>query len=201
MNVIALGIDASWTGLAVVALMSDGSVRHERFSSKPLAGVSEYERLDKLGNAFIGFIDQYKTDVLAIENYAFGSKFGREKAGELGGHLRWLLWQRGMNPLFVPPTALKSFVCDKGNAEKNMMMMHAFRRWGFEAPDDDTCDAFCLAQFALDAHTSSTEASRKRVAACERLGPKQEVKPRAKKAKKTAHKSNSASRLPGLHST
>ena len=48
----------------------------------------------------------------------------------------------------VAPTALKKFVTGKGNAPKDAMMMHAFKRWGFTAATNHQADAFGLAMIA-----------------------------------------------------
>lgn len=46
----------------------------------------------------------------------------------------------------VPPTTLKKFVTGKGNAEKSLMIREVYKRWGFDAADDNQADAVGLLQ-------------------------------------------------------
>jgi hypothetical protein len=78
-----------------------------------------------------------------------GSKTRPQMAGELGGHLRLLLWQAGIPYIIVPPTSLKSYVF-RGTAKKSMMMMMALERWGYVSAGEDECDAYCLARVAAE---------------------------------------------------
>jgi crossover junction endodeoxyribonuclease RuvC len=86
--------------------------------------------------------------LVAMESYAHAAKFGRELAGELGGHIKWLLWRAGYTVVLVPPSTLKLFVTGKGNAAKDQVMMAVLKRWGFESPNNDVADSYGLARFA-----------------------------------------------------
>jgi len=171
-----VGIDASWTGLAMVSITGDVVVTR-RLTSAPQAGVSLYQRLDKLGREFTSNLALMHPTMVLMEGYSFGSTIGREKAGELGGHLKWLMWALGVHPLIVPPMTLKCFVVGKGGAKKEAMMMYALKRWDFEAPDNDTCDAYCLARFGLEL-LKSTQASQALRAKCEDLALGHPVAPK-----------------------
>jgi crossover junction endodeoxyribonuclease RuvC len=86
--------------------------------------------------------------VVAIEGYSFGSKNGRELAGGLGELIRWTLWDGGYQQFTVPPTTLKSYVCSRGGAPKELMLREVYRKWGYEATDNNDADAFALAKLA-----------------------------------------------------
>jgi Holliday junction resolvasome RuvABC endonuclease subunit len=58
----------------------------------------------------------------------------------------------GLNDIeitYIQPTDLKRYVCAKGDATKDEVILSARRRWGFNGTSDDECDAFCLMQWAV----------------------------------------------------
>ena len=143
---IVVGVDPSWTGLALHAHVSDapgeplievGKVLHTAAGQFP----NEQARLEHLGSEFRAWIKEIQPDVAFIEGYAMGATNGREQAGELGGHLKLALWQLKVSFAVVPPTTLKQYVTGKGIAKKEVMMLQAYKRWGFEAEDNNQCDA------------------------------------------------------------
>ena len=176
--VTPIGVDASWTGLAVTALewksvelphalidgvMVPSTVKRgtlqvrmsEVLSTKPEDYPCQAARLLELGRQFLHHVRnavpiRSTPCLVAIEGYAMGSKTRPQMAGELGGHLRLLLWQAGIPYIIVPPNSLKTYVLDKGNAPKELMMMKTLKRWGYESPCNDTCDAYCLARVAAE---------------------------------------------------
>ncbi len=177
--VTPIGVDASWTGLAVTALemvtegdTSDiGGVAFKRgptglrvrlsevLSTKPADFPSQAARLLELGERFRATVDRGRGRcamgelgpcLVAIEGYAMGSKTMPQMAGELGGHLRLLLWQAGIPYIIVPPKSLKKYVSGSGQSKKSMMMMKALERWGYASAGEDECDAYCLARIAAE---------------------------------------------------
>lgn len=185
---VSLGIDASWSNTGMVSIGFDGDfgeVLQERcVSSSPKPSVSIYERLDLIGKQILDFVQLVQPTTILLEGYAHSAKFGREKMGELGGHIKWLLWREGLNPIIVPPATLKSFVCNSGGAKKEAMMMHTLRRWGYEAKNNDLCDAYGLSRLGLELlkTNKATEAMRKKceeVAASEVSGEKKTPRKRA----------------------
>ncbi|MEY4581469.1 MAG: hypothetical protein RL701_6172, partial [Pseudomonadota bacterium] len=88
--------------------------------------------------------------VLMIEGYAYGAKCSREALGELGGIYRMLAFERGWTIVVVPPSVLKLYVCGKGTAPKELMMLEVFKRWGYSAPDNNAADAHALMRLGVD---------------------------------------------------
>jgi crossover junction endodeoxyribonuclease RuvC len=88
--------------------------------------------------------------LVVLEGYSYGSKNQAHQIGEWGGLLRWTLWGARTQYIEVPPTTLKAYVAGAGNAPKEVMMREVFRRWNYEAVDNDDADAFGLAQFGLE---------------------------------------------------
>ena len=164
-DVTPIGVDASWTGLAVTALeraaelLPLGTAKlswqvrlSEVLSTSPADFPSQAARLESLGSQFLDVVNGARGEscLVAIEGYAMGSKTRPQMAGELGGHLRLLLWQAGIPYIIVPPTTLKAYTSGSGQSKKSMMMMKAFKRWGYEAAGEDECDAYCLARVAAE---------------------------------------------------
>jgi Holliday junction resolvasome RuvABC endonuclease subunit len=62
--------------------------------------------------------------------------------------VRYFLRQCGYRWLEPAPTQVKKFVLGK-QGEKSQMMLHVFKRWGYEPANDDIADGFGLAAIGL----------------------------------------------------
>lgn len=90
----------------------------------------------------------YLTHVF-VEGYAFARPNQAHQLGELGGVVRYRLWELGIPYTDVAPACLKKFATGKGNAGKPDML-DASRRAGYEGSNDDNAvDAWFLRQFGL----------------------------------------------------
>lgn len=150
-----VGIDLSWTRTALVALDLGAGNRADRTLSiptQPKLFACRQARLRHIRQAVLEFVNDVGPQLVAVEGYSFGSKAGRELAGELGGAVRLALWEDAVPFIDVPPTTLKKFVTGKGNCEKNLILREVFRKWGYAAEGDDEADAFALAKLAVEAH-------------------------------------------------
>lgn len=140
------GIDQSYTGFGYSV---DGKALKKAF---PISKFSHPdERLVSIREWFTDWLEsefRRGLDLVLMEGYSFGSKVGREQAGELGGLVRMVIYDvTGSHPLVVPPPSLKKFVTGAGNAKKNVMLLHVHKRWGVEFSDDNQADAFSLEKF------------------------------------------------------
>jgi len=91
---------------------------------------------------------------IAVEGLAFTSR-GQRLAQLAGLHYYFTVQARrhlDVPLLIVPPTELKKFVTKKGNCKKNLMLMHCYKRWKFEAADDNICDAYCLTRYCWEVY-------------------------------------------------
>ena len=144
------GLDPSYTGTACVVIDADGNlVERVQICAPKKQFLSHAARLVYLREQILEFFVPHRPSLVAVEAYSHGSKFGREAAGELGGLLRVGLWEIGINYANVAIPTLKAFVAGKGNADKAIMMREVFRKWNYEADNDNDCDAFGLAQIAM----------------------------------------------------
>lgn len=149
------GIDpASNTG--VVILDQAGKLVRAQMVASQRKGPA---KLMDLRDGVKALIETFTPRLLALENYAFGSKWGREQAGEIGGTIRLLLYEHSITPILVAPDTLKLFVTGNGHAAKEDMKLAVFKRWGvdFEGKKNDLADAYGLARMAYLLGTGRTD--------------------------------------------
>jgi crossover junction endodeoxyribonuclease RuvC len=87
--------------------------------------------------------------LVAIEGLSYGSNdpSAQERAA-LHYMLRsWLIFNN-YKFIVVPPSTLKKWTCDAGNAKKELMLLEVFRRFGVQCVDNNQADAAALAFFA-----------------------------------------------------
>lgn len=165
MSDLFIGIDPSYSGLGLVTIDATGSVFDVARGSFPKAkygdGVDRLDNIEAWLNANLppgAWTSRYNVRY-AIEGYAFGTKNGREQAGELQATIKLnMLRELGLYPTIVQPTAVKKFATGKGTGvEKNAMQLAVYKKWGVETGDDDTTDAYVLARIARDVYLYETE--------------------------------------------
>lgn len=141
------GIDPSLTATAVVIIDDEGKLVRSRIESPKLVGP---QRLISIKNAALTELCNLPVPVelVCIEHYAMGAKFGREAAGELGGVLRVMMFENQFEYYEIPPLRLKQFATGKASAEKDHILMAVYKKWGVEFDKNDEADAFILAQMA-----------------------------------------------------
>jgi len=101
------------------------------------------------------FAMTFGMDVVAIEGYAFGAK-GQAiyQIGELGGIIRFWLYQHSITTVEVPPATLKKYATGSGNAGKDAMLAAAIRRFhlGEGHDENNEADAYLLWAMAREAY-------------------------------------------------
>ena len=148
-----VGLDQSYTGTGLVILDHTGAlIDHHLIKTKP--GATPMEAVDRLGSIF----DQVKKAILStttqdsvvslvMEDFAFGQANQMAALGGLGWHLRYrLARETPWHFATCPVGTLKKFATGLGNAKKDQMLLGVYKRWGFEAPDDNVADAYALAK-------------------------------------------------------
>lgn len=154
-----LGIDPSYSGFAVALLREvpgEDRLYHSisQFDFSPKKAGTGIARLTFihaiLRELFFSYNATYGVDRVCLEGYAPASKFGREALGELGGVVRLALG--ATFPVYqvtvVAPTALKKFVTGSGNAGKDVVILHTYKKWDVEFTSNDEADAYGLARIA-----------------------------------------------------
>lgn len=144
-----MGIDSSTrTGIGIVSL--DGKMPVLESTSVITAPqVDGMQRCLLLTKGVLDLAEAYKPSAVFIEGYSFASTHNGQTLIEIGTLIRHYLLLRNLKVFVVAPTTLKKFVTGKGTTKgKGPMMLWAYKQWGFDLPDDDRCDAACLAVMA-----------------------------------------------------
>ena len=148
-----IGIDPSMTGTAVVAIDQDGEIHCERlYSTKN--DVPNEDRMIYLGNSIMSMVEKYFSTIpVYLEGISFASRGASiAEMAALNYHIRIRMRLRNIPYNSIPATSLKKFICGKGNVKKEQMLLQVYKKFGVEFKDNNLCDAYCLARFALEEH-------------------------------------------------
>jgi Holliday junction resolvasome RuvABC endonuclease subunit len=148
-----IGLDLSLTGTGIVVLNNSMNPVMTKTLKNKLRGM---ERLDFIRSEISEVIANFPNSKYCIENYAMGIRSGQSfSIGELGGVIKLLLYDFQINPSLVTPTQLKKFIIGKGAGDKNIVLLAVYKKWGFDAPDDNQADAYGLARLAKELYSTS----------------------------------------------
>ena len=145
-----IGIDLSLTGTGVVVLDDDGNLLEKHLISTSSKQTIE-ERILKIANTIKEITNQYKLCTFFIEGLSFGSR--GQKMLELAAlhyFVRIDVYCSHHVYHVIPPTKVKKYITGKGNCEKNLMLLKAYKKWNIEFEDDNVCDAFCMAKYGYE---------------------------------------------------
>jgi len=147
-RLLSLGVDgsATATGLVVLEAGTKPTLRHEEVVK---VGSTGLERCSDIAQHLLAVLDRFEPHRVAIEGYGFANKHSLVTLVEVGTILRYFLRQKGYRYLEPSPNALKKFVLGTGNGRKDQMLLQVYKRWGHEAKDDNTADAYGLACIGL----------------------------------------------------
>lgn len=106
------------------------------------------QRLEHIRSTIMKRVEDAELVVMEGLSFAARSSSAHELAG-LHYIIRFSLWHKGIPTVIVAPATLKKFVTGKGNAEKSMMLREVWRRWDFEAANDNEADSAGLARIGL----------------------------------------------------
>ena len=146
-----IGLDLSLTGTGLVVLDSTGKV-YEAITIK--SKLQDMERLAFIRGTIGQMLTKHEPVMACLEGYSMGSRAGQlASIGELGGVVKLLLHRNKYRYAIAAPTQLKKFATGKGNCMKDGIMMHVYKRWGYEAKDNNIADAYVLAKIAMALET------------------------------------------------
>lgn len=156
---IYLGIDPSLTGFAVTAINRDGTLFDSWVYKSSHRGVDRLMDISMWLSLTIKNLEGSGHTLMdtAIEDTVVASH-SAVALGELSGVVRIALRHacRGTAryPLQVPPTMVKKFATDRGNAKKNEVMLGIYKHWGLEFSDDNMADSYVISRICAQAsHT------------------------------------------------
>jgi Holliday junction resolvasome RuvABC endonuclease subunit len=150
MNVFGLDLQPSCAGVSILNDLGETvltkNVTSTHGKEAPIA------RLMDLHDSLLALVRSFKPELVAVEHYAFGSKFQREASGEIGGVIRLMLHEENTPILEVAPVQLKMFAGLGSKGSKGDIKAAVLLKWGenFIGSDrDHEADAYVLAQLAL----------------------------------------------------
>ena len=120
-----VGIDQSYSGFGLVTLDENGNMLSQDLWSFP-PQETDGERLREIREVLteaVDIISSIRSDSLglpafAMEDYAYGKTFNREKMGELGGVIKMVIPE----VITYPPQTVKKFMTGNGRASKEEML-------------------------------------------------------------------------------
>jgi Holliday junction resolvasome RuvABC endonuclease subunit len=147
-----VGLDQSYSGFGVVVVDTHGAGATQKnlwkFPPKDSAGMRLGDIYVTLVTWFTEMQGMYDEVHVAMEGYANGRTFNREKMGELGGIVKMShATVFGTDPTVVPPTSLKKFVTGKGTASKDDMIKAVQLNWAEDVTNNNIADAYGLAVY------------------------------------------------------
>ena len=146
---ISLGIDLSLTGTGLVVLDHQGNTVHRQVLGTK-ASLDMMERCSIIAGRVLELIDMHEPDAICIEDYAVGKFGGSAIAGiSVGAIVRYFFRQKGIDYWLVNAGTLKAFATGTGAAKKEQVMMACYKKWKFEAIDNNEADAYVLARIGL----------------------------------------------------
>ena len=99
-----------------------------------------FSKVLKIENT-VEFLLRNTKPFVVLEGYAMNAKWGREKAGELGGVIRRVLFLDRRPLLIVSPLTIKAWV---KASSKSQIMLEILDKYKIKIPSDDAADAFVL---------------------------------------------------------
>ena len=142
---ISLGLDLSLTGTGVVKLSDGKLISQNLIKSKPTSNnLDELKRLSYIRDS----IDISGVDVAVIEGLAFSVRNSTAlvQLSGLNYLVREMLHKNKIPFIIVAPTSLKKFATNKGNCQKDEVMLACYKRWHVTFKDNNISDAYILAR-------------------------------------------------------
>jgi len=105
-----------------------GVKKYEDYQYKNIEGSPQFklwetpeERYDFISDWALDILITHKIELVAIEDYSYGSKGKVFHIAENTGLLKYKIWQAEIKMHLVAPTVIKKFATGKGNANKESM--------------------------------------------------------------------------------
>lgn len=154
-EVVVLGIDSALRKLGVCVWHVGYEPLVELIQFPKLRGT---KRLVAIINRIRELVEEHRPVLAAIEGYSYDSVGRWFDLGEVGGAIKVDLMFRDISTMVVPPSSLKKFVTDNGQASKARMIREVNARYlTIPVDDDNLADAVGLARFAYVAYTGDSD--------------------------------------------
>ena len=151
-----VGVDPSYNGFGIVVLDKDAKIVEQRLLISDSKKEVE-ERILELEDGFSFIPNIVCLHSVYIEGPSFSSNgLFALQMGALHYYFRFFLLKKKCKYKIIPPTSLKKFITGRGTAKKELMLLKVYKKWGIEFSDNNLCDAYSLARFALEYFKSNT---------------------------------------------
>ena len=157
-----IGVDPSIASTGI----SDGVI-HEIIAIPPTEDwEGGFDRVNDQIDAIRDFVDSHGVDIGEITIYVEGPLLRAAHAKTENGSTKIIahlfdmgIWfcafmnyasQQSWNVVTVSPSTLKKFVCGKGQAQKQQVLLQAYKKWNIEIGQDpglDKLHAYCLVKY------------------------------------------------------
>lgn len=151
-NTVGLDLSLTSPGLSCLQVGENGNYFYLDFDScKTTSDEPWHVRIKRIIDTVLLFVAKHKPKRIMIENYSYGSRNGREVAGEVHGSVIFALIQNGFPPenIFraVSPQSRAKFFTGNGRAVKGDVVRAFNAQFGFnfKVKDNDVVDAGILA--------------------------------------------------------
>lgn len=152
------GFDLSLAKTGYCILQGDACLDHGRLMPNR-DDLNDMQRLAWIRDQVLGLVDLFQPAMTYLEAYAFSQAARAHQLGELGGVVRLALAERYPGRAAIAPIGVnKKHVSGKGNSPKELLIMHVFKKWGFEAVDNNEADGYALARLAQSVARGKFEA-------------------------------------------
>jgi crossover junction endodeoxyribonuclease RuvC len=145
-----IGLDLAFSNNGFCCIDQDGNIiQQEVIVSKPIG--EDESRLIFLSEKICNLIENLNPESVCIEGLSFGSK-GQSisQIGALHYLVRIFLYKKKIKYQILTPSQLKKFITGVGNCKKELMLLKTYKKFGVEFDDNNLCDAYGLAQVALN---------------------------------------------------
>ena len=146
-NVVSFDLKLNRTGIAITNLNKPNNFTTQSILFKPSKQLERYKKVNLIIKQAIKLMNDYNPKLIVIENYSFAPKRSSSitTLAELGGILRWNLGKFKIPILEVAPLQLKKWILGQVHGEKNLILKNVYKRYKYDAPNDDEADALVLA--------------------------------------------------------
>ena len=161
-----IGIDQSLSNTAVSVYNLDKVPKKDRIKVYSVSDYIKestrknrtvYQRLHLMRERLLQLIKSHPSCFVVVEGYAYSTKQNRELAGEVGGTVRWILWDNSKfagPSLLVSPLSLKKYILGayrkSGPLTKERIIMMVYKKYGIEVKNNDEADAIVLSKIGRD---------------------------------------------------
>lgn len=147
-RLITIGLDTSLTSTGLSVWDGD-FIDAVNIKTNPSTG-TDIERMSYIADAVSDFVDNYKPELIGIEDHAFHPKMGGDtRPREVAAIVKYCLYQMNYPFVLLSIRTVKKYATGDGNADKKKMLECAREIWE-ECPNHDVADSLHMSRFTYD---------------------------------------------------